>query len=102
MKSINLGEYEYGDLIRYLEKLKEFIANQPVKDGFDDRYFDLERINILLDRVKKNNYRPDYNLQRGTYKETILNETEEQMKRRKYQKNYENKKGRKEINIWKD
>ena len=94
MKSINLGEYEYGDLIRFLEKYKcnliTDIDKTPELDIFDDRYFDLERINLLLDRIKKNNYKPDYQMQRSNYKQDLNS---------KVQDKSDKEIGR--INIWK-
>lgn len=84
MKTINFDEYEIGLLVRYLENYRDYIIKKPIKDGFDDRAYDIEKIGILLSRLRKNNYRPNYEQQKGSYKENILDISESELKRKGY------------------
>ena len=56
MVTLNFTQYEVGELERYLDKLKEYIKkDEPKKhDRFDDRKYDIERINLLKGRLKGN------------------------------------------------
>lgn len=65
MRTINLKESEAIMLDRYLVKLKQYIKETEITKGFDDRAYDINKINLLLMRIRNNNYKREYVIQRG-------------------------------------
>lgn len=76
-KQITFGSYEVGELERYLNTLKDFIKKSELKgqEKWDSRKYDIQRIDVLISRLKGNNFKPNYSIQKTSYKEKIANET---------------------------
>lgn len=76
-RQVIFGSYEVGELERYLEKLKDFIKKSEIKgqEKWDSRKYDIQRIDVLISRIKGNNFKPNYSIQKTSYKEKIANET---------------------------
>lgn len=61
MEEIKCTSYEKRDLIRFLEYAKQMKRNTIIKKGkFDDREYDIQRIEILLKRCKGIAPKQDY------------------------------------------
>lgn len=53
MEEIKCTSYEKREFIRYLKYAKEMKAKTKIKQGkFDDTYYDIQRIEILIKRVE--------------------------------------------------
>lgn len=67
MVTINCTHYEKNEFIRFLEELKEYKRNFKLatNEKFDTTKYDIERINILIDRVN------------GNYKECYIQDSKE-------------------------
>lgn len=61
MEEIKCTSYEKRDFIRFLEYAKEMKRNTMIKKGkFDDREYDIERIELLIKRCKGIEPKQDY------------------------------------------
>ena len=94
MEEIKCTSYEKREFIRYLEYAKEMKMKTKIKQGkFDDTYYDIQRIDILIKRVE--GITPKQNYQRNSLEWTHVNNTDDidlQMYKHEY---YEKNKRRK-------
>lgn len=89
MEEIKCTSYEKREFIRYLKYAKEMKAKTKVKQGkFDDTYYDIKRIDILIKRVEgimpKQNYIKD-SLEYTHYESN--KEREDQLYKKEYYNN---------------
>ncbi len=89
MEEIKCTSYEKREFIRYLKYAKEMKAKTKVKQGkFDDTYYDIQRIDILIKRaegiVPKQNYIKD-SLEYTHYESN--KEREDQLYKKEYYNN---------------
>lgn len=89
MEEIKCTSYEKREFIRYLEYAKEMKSKTKVKQGkFDDTYYDIKRIEILIQRVEGIAPRQEYIKDSLDYTHYESNkEREDQLYKKEYYNN---------------
>ena len=88
MEEIKCTSYEKREFIRYLEYAREMKLKTKIKQGkFDDTYYDIKRIDLLIKRVEGIVPQQDYQRNSLEYTHENKKDQEEQIYKKEYYDN---------------